>query len=58
METDRLKNKELFDTWYGDDRFRSKSPAEYVEFLKNLLDEMLVHIAHLCRDIRKLEGRY
>jgi len=53
----REQNKENFDTWYGDHRYRTKDLKEYVEFLKRLLDEMLYYLAYVCRDIRRLEGR-
>lgn len=49
--------KEQFEIWYGNDKYRTKSINEYVEFLKKLLDEILYCLAHVCRDIRILEGR-
>lgn len=57
VNMDREKNSELLDVWYGDHRFRSKSVSEYTLFLRNLLHELLVCIAHVCRDIREIEGR-
>jgi hypothetical protein len=54
---DRQELKDKFQKWYGDDRFRTKSLPEYVEFLKRLLDEILYYLAHVCRDIRRLERR-
>lgn len=53
----REGNKENLDIWYGDHRFRTKNLKEYVEFQKNLLDEILVGIAHVCGDIAKIEQR-
>lgn len=54
---EREELKDLFDVWYGDGRYRTKSLSEYIVFLKNLLDEILYLMAHICRDIRRLEGR-
>jgi hypothetical protein len=53
----REENKDNFDVWYGDHRYRTKDLKEYVVFLKHLLDEILYYLAYVCRDIRRLEGR-
>lgn len=57
MIANREDNKEKFELWYGNERYRTKDLEEYVRFLKNLLDEILYRVAHICKDIRKLEGR-
>jgi hypothetical protein len=53
----REENKDNFDVWYGNHRYRTKDLKEYVIFLKHLLDEILYYLAYVCRDIRRLEGR-
>ncbi len=57
MIVSRDEKKEQFDVWYGDDRFRSKSLTEYVRFLRKLQTEVILQLAYICRDIRRLEGR-
>ena len=54
---DRKGNNENLDVWYGCHRYRTKSLKEYIEYLTFLLDEVLIATAHVCRDIRVLEGR-
>lgn len=54
---DRKENNDNLDIWYGCHRYRTKDLKEYAEFLTLLLDEVLIAIAHVCRDIRELEGR-
>ncbi len=57
MINKREDNKDKFELWYGTHKYRTKSLEQYVDFLKNLLDEILYYLAHICRDIRRLEGR-
>ncbi len=57
MISKRVDNKDKFEVWYGTHRYMTKDLKQYVEFLKNLLDEILYCLAHVCRDIRRLEAR-
>ncbi len=57
MISDRQDNKDKFELWYGTHKYRTKSLEQYVVFLKCLLDETLYYLAHVCRDIRRLEDR-
>lgn len=57
MSKDSREHKEDFDLWYGTHRFRTKNLNEYIRFLKNLLDEILLVLAYICRDIRNLENK-
>ncbi len=53
----RQDSKDKFELWYGTHKYRTKSLEQYIFFLKNLLDEILLCLAHVCKDIRKLENR-
>lgn len=57
VSRNRKENNDNLDVWYGSHRYRTKSLEEYVSFLTLLMDEVLAAIAHVCRDIRALEGR-
>ncbi len=57
MVTDRTENKELFEIWYGEHKFRTKNLKEYLLFMNFLFDEILLRLAHLCKGFRQLEGR-
>jgi len=51
------QNERNLDTWYQHHKYRTKDIKEYITYLTLLLDEVLAHIAHVCREIRELEGR-
>ena len=54
---DSQQNEKNLELWYGSQRFRTKDLKEYIVYLTLLMDEVFASIAHVCRDIRELEGR-
>jgi hypothetical protein len=57
MELLREKNNENLEVWYGEYKYKTKDLKEYITFLTLLMDEVLIAIAHVCKDTRELEGR-